>query len=67
MSRITVLTLGSRGDVQPYVALGKGLQAAGHDVTIATAKDFAQFVCQNGLQYTPRRPRQWWVAAISSN
>lgn len=53
MSRVTILTLGTRGDVQPYVALGKGLQAAGHQVTIGTANDFAQFVCQNGLQHTP--------------
>jgi UDP:flavonoid glycosyltransferase YjiC (YdhE family) len=30
--RITVLTLGTRGDVQPYVALGLGLQRAGHQV-----------------------------------
>ncbi len=33
---ITILTIGTRGDVQPYVALGIGLQAAGHTVTIAT-------------------------------
>ena len=24
---ITILTIGSRGDVQPFVALGKGLKA----------------------------------------
>jgi hypothetical protein len=28
--KITILTIGSRGDVQPFVALGRGLQAAGH-------------------------------------
>ena len=28
--RITILTVGTRGDVQPYIALGLGLQAAGH-------------------------------------
>ena len=32
----TILTLGSRGDVRPYVALGRGLQAAGHEVNLAT-------------------------------
>ena len=37
---ITILTLGSRGDVQPYVALGKGLLKRGHDVTICTGKTF---------------------------
>jgi len=33
---VAILTLGSRGDVQPYVALGRGLAAAGHEVTVAT-------------------------------
>jgi sterol 3beta-glucosyltransferase len=28
--RITCLTIGSRGDVQPYIALCKGLIAEGH-------------------------------------
>jgi sterol 3beta-glucosyltransferase len=33
---ITCLTIGSRGDVQPYIALAKGLIADGHKVRIAT-------------------------------
>ena len=36
MRRITILALGSRGDVQPYITLGQGLQAAGHQVRVAT-------------------------------
>ena len=28
---ITILTIGSRGDVQPFVALGVGLKEAGHE------------------------------------
>jgi sterol 3beta-glucosyltransferase len=28
--RIVIIAPGSRGDVQPYVALGAGLEAAGH-------------------------------------
>jgi sterol 3beta-glucosyltransferase len=31
--RITMLTTGSRGDVQPYIALAAGLQRAGHQVS----------------------------------
>jgi sterol 3beta-glucosyltransferase len=34
---IFILTLGTRGDVQPYVALGRGLIKAGHQVTICTS------------------------------
>ncbi len=48
---IFINTLGSRGDVQPYVALGQGLQAAGHKVTICTAARFEQFITDHGLAY----------------
>ena len=34
--KIIVATIGSRGDVQPYINLCQGLQAAGHQVTLAT-------------------------------
>lgn len=56
MSKVAILTLGSRGDVQPYVALGRGLQAAGHDVILATAAQFEQFVTGNGLPFAPLDP-----------
>jgi len=49
--RVLLLTVGSRGDVQPYVALGKGLKAAGHDVMVATCARFQGFVEEHGLQY----------------
>ena len=32
---ITLLTYGSRGDVQPFLALALGLQKAGHTVRLA--------------------------------
>jgi sterol 3beta-glucosyltransferase len=49
--RILIVTFGSRGDVQPYVALGKGLQRAGHEVTLCTAEQFESFISENGLNY----------------
>ena len=51
--RITILTIGSRGDVQPYVALGLGLQAAGHKVCFATHAIFEDFVRSRGLDFAP--------------
>ena len=33
--KITVTSVGSRGDIQPYVALGLGLQQIGLEVTLA--------------------------------
>jgi sterol 3beta-glucosyltransferase len=53
--QILILTLGSRGDVQPYVALGLGLQAAGHTVTLATLAAFAPMVQARGLTFYPIR------------
>ncbi len=49
--RLTIPTTGSRGDVQPYVALGLGLQAAGHRVRLATHADFEPFVRGYGLDF----------------
>lgn len=48
---IFIATYGSRGDVQPYIALGKGLQDAGHHVTLATSERFRNFVEEHGLKY----------------
>lgn len=48
---ITLLTIGSRGDVQPYIALGKGLLAEGHNVTIATHAEFQPWVEKHGIGF----------------
>ncbi|CAK4032195.1 Sterol 3-beta-glucosyltransferase [Lecanosticta acicola] len=49
--RITCLTIGTRGDVQPYVALCKGLQAEGHRPRIATHAEFKGFVEEHGIEF----------------
>lgn len=53
MARITLVTGGTRGDVQPYVALGKGLREAGHGVRLLTSDNFAPLVAEAGLAFTP--------------
>jgi sterol 3beta-glucosyltransferase len=53
MAHITILAVGSRGDVQPFLALGLGLQAAGHDVRLATHAAFESFVRDHGLEFAP--------------
>lgn len=53
MTRILLAAYGSRGDVQPMVALGKGLQAAGYDVTVAAAVNFGQWIEASGLAFEP--------------
>jgi sterol 3beta-glucosyltransferase len=51
--RITLVSVGSRGDVQPYVALGLALQARGHAVTIATEARLEPLVREFGLAFAP--------------
>lgn len=51
--RITMLTIGTRGDVQPCIAFGMGLRNAGHDVCIATHAIFEPFIRAYGLDFAP--------------
>jgi sterol 3beta-glucosyltransferase len=48
----TIVTIGSRGDVQPYIALGAGLQAAGYSVRLATHTDFEPMIRSRGLDFS---------------
>ena len=34
--QVAIITIGTRGDIQPYIALGQGLQAAGYEVKVVT-------------------------------
>jgi len=49
--RITILSVGSRGDVQPLLAFGVGLEAAGHDVRFTTYPRFEPQVRALGLDF----------------
>lgn len=51
--KITILTLGTRGDVQPYAVLGQALAGRGHNVTLSTAKNFKQLVESYQLNFHP--------------
>jgi sterol 3beta-glucosyltransferase len=51
--RIALITLGSLGDVYPFVALGSGLQAAGHDVLLVTHATFESLARGRGLNFAP--------------
>ena len=53
---ITIIALGSRGDVQPVVALGIGLRNAGYAVRIATHESLRPFVERNGFDFRLVRP-----------
>ncbi|GAA6061722.1 hypothetical protein JCM10212_004954 [Sporobolomyces blumeae] len=49
--RFTCLTIGSRGDVQPYIALCKGLMAQGHKCKIASHGEYKSWVEGHGIEF----------------
>jgi len=49
-------TLGSFGDLHPYIAVGLGLRERGHAVTIATSEFYRTKVEGEGLRFHPLRP-----------
>lgn len=49
--RITCMTIGSRGDVQPYISLAKRLMQDGHIVTIASHPEYRPWVESFGILY----------------
>ncbi|GKT66114.1 glycosyltransferase family 1 protein [Colletotrichum tofieldiae] len=48
---IVIQVVGSRGDVQPFIALGGALQNYGHRVRLAAHTTFANFVRESGLEF----------------
>ena len=50
---ITCLTIGSRGDIQPFIALCKGFLADGHKPRIATHREFQGWVEKHGIEFEP--------------
>ncbi len=51
--KLTILTAGTRGDVQPYVAVGLGLQSIGYQVRIATHRNYQALLDRHGLGFAP--------------
>jgi rhamnosyltransferase subunit B len=54
--RFLLTTLGSLGDLHPYIAVGIGLRDRGHSVTIATSEIYRAKVEGEGLRFAPMRP-----------
>jgi sterol 3beta-glucosyltransferase len=51
--KIALLTLGTRGDVQPYAVLGEVLKRRGHDVILSTGRNFRSLADAYGLNFIP--------------
>lgn len=54
--RILIPTIGSRGDVQPFIALAQGLIQAGHSVTLASHPVMKALVTFYGVPFAPMGP-----------
>ena len=63
--RIVVVTVGTRGDVQPYVALGRHLIDKGHRLVIASQWNHRDFVEEAGVDFVDvgvpglQQPEEW--------
>jgi sterol 3beta-glucosyltransferase len=49
--KVLILTLETRGDVQPFVALPRGLANAGHEAVLAAPHRFEGFVRDRGVPF----------------
>lgn len=54
--KVSIVTSGSRGDVQPYIALGQGLKASGYSVRFLGSEDFETLVTSSGLEFSSMGP-----------
>ena len=50
---IVIIATGSRGDVEPYLALGVGLKKAGHYVRLVSHTNYADLINPYGLEFWP--------------
>ena len=53
VTRVVLLGMGSRGDVQPFVALGSALATLGYAVTVVAPSDFRDFVVGHRTDFEP--------------
>ncbi len=65
--KITILTYGTRGDVQPFVALALGLQKAGHSVRLAAPYRFADFAAHYSIPFAPLPGDPEEISALANN
>ena len=56
LSRFVLATLGSLGDLHPYLALGAALRSRGHQVCVATSLSYQAKVERLDLEFRPVRP-----------
>jgi len=56
--KILVITIGSRGDVNPFLLLAQKLKSAGHDVVFCASENFRALIEGQGLRFIPHFSQQ---------
>ena len=51
--QICILVVGTQGDVQPFIGLGKRLKQDGHRIRLATHAMYRKLVQSHGLEFYP--------------
>ena len=64
--KVLLPTLGSAGDVHPFLAIGKAMRARGHEVEVMTNPVFADMVQQAGLAFHPVGSQHHYTEAFNS-
>jgi vancomycin aglycone glucosyltransferase len=55
--RVLLSTIGSRGDVQPLLALAAQLRGTGHEASLCAPPDFAELAAAHAVPFVPVGPR----------
>ncbi|MGX7824545.1 glycosyltransferase [Actinokineospora sp. 24-640] len=63
--KVLIYAYGTRGDVQPSVALGHALVQAGHQAVLAAPARYADFAAEYGLEFVPRDEQ--WLSLMTDN
>ncbi len=64
--RIVLITIGARGDTEPFVALAVRLMRDGHSVRVAARPDFAGLAADHGVDFAPLgRPYQPFITGAA--
>jgi UDP:flavonoid glycosyltransferase YjiC (YdhE family) len=64
--KIVIPTIGSRGDVQPFIALAQGLMKAGYKVTVASHPVMRSLVESHGVAYSPIGPKTNFAEEVAA-
>src|SRR5262245_58421229 len=60
--RVVITTIGSLGDLHPYIAIARELQSRGHEAILATSECYRRKIENLNIGFRPVRPDSAWIA-----